>query len=434
MLQKYSVQEPGMSDEGGQFLTPAYFIDLLKRRLLWFLIPFVIIAATGATIVTLLPAVYMAEGKILVESQQIPTDLVRPTVSALANERIQVIEQRILTRDNLLTVANKFQLFSGRRKQFSGTDMIDFMRKNMTIKPLDLKSARQGQTGSVTLAFTVGFEHENPATAMKIASEFITMILSEDVRVRTAFAAETTKFLEREVKRLDGELNAIEVKMGDLKRQQVMPSQGPSEILLNALRADLFQKAATFSDNHPEMKAIKQKIAALEKTIVQPKEAELGLEALERQRDALRKNLEGTGQKLTAARLGETLERGQQSERLEIIEQPTMPQKPTKPNRPKFYALALAAAVMAGGGLVFLLEMSQSTIHRSADILRFADSHLVVTIPYISTKSELQRKRKKIVLAVGIAAMTLVAAVIVALALLPPLDVLLNEVFVALGI
>jgi hypothetical protein len=36
-----------------------------------------------------------------VTTQQIPTELVRPTVTTLANERIQVIQQRVLTRDNL---------------------------------------------------------------------------------------------------------------------------------------------------------------------------------------------------------------------------------------------------------------------------------------------------------------------------------------------
>jgi hypothetical protein len=35
-------------------------------------------------------------------------------------------------------------------------------------------------------------------------------------------------------------------------------------------------------------------------------------------------------QKLAAARLGETLEQDQQSEKLEVIDQPTQPQNPTQ--------------------------------------------------------------------------------------------------------
>ena len=61
------------------------------------------------------PPTYLSEGKILVQSQQIPTELVRPTVTNAAQERIQVIEQRTMTRENLLAIIDKFQLFPDKR-------------------------------------------------------------------------------------------------------------------------------------------------------------------------------------------------------------------------------------------------------------------------------------------------------------------------------
>ena len=431
MLQKYSVQEQVPQDDGGSFLTPAFFLDILKRRLLYFLIPFILVLGIGTTAVMMIPAVYLAEGKILVESQQIPSDLVRPTVTALANERIQVISQRILTRDNLLTVASKYQLFAG--KQMTGSEMVDEMRKSVRIQPIDVRTSRPGGSG-MTLAFTIGFEHEQPAMAMRVAGEFMTMILSEDVRVRTAFASETTKFLEREAKRLENELFNVEAKIAEAKRDQTRPAANTSDAQLSILRAELMQKAATYSDAHPDMKAIKQKIAALEKTASGPqKEDEKNIEPLERQQASLQKNLEMTTQKLVTARLGESLERGQQSERLEVIEQPTLPQKPIKPNRPKFLGLVLAVAAAAGGGVVFLLEALQSTIYRTSDLLRIADSHLVVTLPYITTEAETQRRKTKLVLMIGVTVFVILIAAVVALFFLPPLDILFDKVLKAAG-
>jgi len=58
-----------------------------------------------------LPPVYEASAKILVESQLIPIDLAQPTVTANALERVQAIEQRLMTRDNLLDIVRKFDLF-----------------------------------------------------------------------------------------------------------------------------------------------------------------------------------------------------------------------------------------------------------------------------------------------------------------------------------
>jgi capsular polysaccharide biosynthesis protein len=91
-------------------------------------------------------------------------------------------------------------------------------------------------------------------------------------------------------------------------------------------------------------------------------------------------------------------------------------------------------ALAAGGGLVVLLEALQSTIFRTADILRVVDSHLLVTIPYITTKSELAAQRRKIKLIIAISVLVLFVAAIIALFLLPPLDVLFNSIFVKLGI
>src|SRR5262245_9855511 len=81
-----------------------HYIAIARKRFYYLLIPFILILVTGFSIVMLLPAVYLAEGKLLVESQQIPTELVRPTITASAKERIQVIEQRIMTRENLVAI------------------------------------------------------------------------------------------------------------------------------------------------------------------------------------------------------------------------------------------------------------------------------------------------------------------------------------------
>jgi len=47
-------------------------------------IPFVLVASAGIAVALIWPATYLAEGKILVQSQQIPTELVRPTVTNAA--------------------------------------------------------------------------------------------------------------------------------------------------------------------------------------------------------------------------------------------------------------------------------------------------------------------------------------------------------------
>jgi uncharacterized protein involved in exopolysaccharide biosynthesis len=437
----------GDGNPGDRF-TVSDYLNILRRRVFYLAIPFVLVVFLGAFVVAIQRPIYSAEGKLLVESQEIPTELVRPTVTTAATERIQVIQQRITARDNLLAIINKYALFPSERKWMSGTQLLDLMKERMQIKLVDLNLAvRQS---NVTIAFTVGFEYEEPELAMKVANEFVTSILSEDARNRNNRAVETTKFLARETSRLETELGAIEAQIAELKRHPrdligSLAGQGaspdPNLMQLAALKADLIQKSSIYSKAHPELKVLKQKIAALEEAIGQVPEAakpavvnqtssvDVGLEPLLRQQLNVEKALEESTRKLAAARLGESLERDQQAERLQVIEQPTMPQKPIKPNRSKLLAMVFALAAIAGGGVLVAAEKLDHTIRHKRELFNIIDSQLIVAIPYIYTNDELRQRRKKVYYYLLLFSTVLVFVITAVILLGPPIDVLLASLW-----
>lgn len=450
MLEKQTYQEHRLAeDDLGQSLTPAYLFGILKRRALHFAIPFVLVLSIGSLIAAAWPAKYLSQGTILVEAQAIPSDLVRPTVAALANDRIQMIEQRIMTRDNLLGIAKKYRLSPGWQERASGTEIIDFIRartliepSELKLKPSDFKTKGQPNRQKDAVAFAVGFEYEQPQVATLVANELVTMILKEDVRLRTDDATETTRFLDQEVKRLEAQLSLNDSQIVELNRQTGY-SQVDGVTDLAKLKAELLFKSATYSDTHPDIVALKRKIAALEKISgpTKPKSAEAppesvastnttvpGLDSLETQRKSLKDELSKANEKLSAARLGESMERGQHSERLEVIEQPTLPTKPTSPNRPKIFAFVFALSLMVAGGLAGAAEMFNQSIRRGSDLYSLVDRHLIVSIPYISTHRELRRKRIRTVAISGISAAVVIGVLVALLFLMPPLDVLFNKV------
>jgi polysaccharide biosynthesis transport protein len=302
------------SDELGHYL------NLARRRMGYFLIPLITVAAVGGATVMSLPAIYSSSAKILVESQQIPDAFVKSTVTALATERLQVIQQRVLTRENLLRIADKFNLFKD-RAYLSRSDLVDVMQRRTTFQVLDLGPAnrRPRKDENLTVVFSVGFDHENPDIAAKVANELVTGVLNEDVQSRNASAVETTNFLQRESERIAGELKEVDAKiasfklenstalpekltfnMGLLEKQQraisdidrdlraaeqnkrlleleatMRSSQaigaagsGGAQTIeqqLQALRNEYAQRSAVYSDSHPEMKALKKLIAAKER-------------------------------------------------------------------------------------------------------------------------------------------------------------------------
>src|SRR5262249_41473156 len=110
------------------------------------------------------------------------------------------------------------------------------------------------------------------------------------------------------------------------------------------------------------------------------------------------------------------------AERLQVLEQAIPPQKPIKPNRKKLIGFSFLAAAMAGIAGVFAVEKLDRTIRGSRDLERLADAHLIVAIPYISTKAELLRKKSRIALAVGVLIVAVVAALAAVHFLVRPLD------------
>jgi uncharacterized protein involved in exopolysaccharide biosynthesis len=444
MLQRLdSVPELPEADLG-YMLQPAYYLGLLKRRWPFFLVPFLSVLLIGAAVTYLWPATYFSEGKILVQSQQIPTELVRPTVTSAAQERIQVIEQRTMTRDNLLAIADKFKLYPERRTLMSPTELVELMKKSIKIEPVVQALAfTRGTSQNPTVIFTVGFEYSDPQNAARVANELVTRILDLDLRDRTSRATDTTKFLAREVQRLQSESSVIDAKLAQAKLSPTRTSSrntaDQTASQLAQLRAQLAEKSAIYSDRNFQIQALKRQIQALEKIVPQSATAaEDGnrtgatvqnpdVDALETQQKSIQANLEAATQKLAAARLGETLERDQQSEKLEVIDQPTQPQEPIRPNRPKIAAIVAVLALMLGGGLALGAELLDRAIRRSSDLYSVVDSQLVISVPYIYTRSELKRRKNRVWVVLATVLVVLVGGAAVVYWLLPPLDLIIAK-------
>lgn len=429
--ESYRPSEPAFTEDHGQSLNLSHSLDILKRRFFYFLLPFGLVSVLGLSLAAIQKPTYLSEGKILVESQVIAPDLVRPIVTASSSERIQLIQQRVMTRDNLLSVANKFGLFPRR------SGILDLMRQSIQIKPVEIEG--QPRQGTPTIAFTVGFEYEHPEVAMRVANEFVTLIVNEDARSRTSRATEAVKILTGETKDIEDKLDATQTQIFEIARRPrdaipEVPEEEKSQMTaLAALKAELIQKTSVYSEAHPAVTALRKRIAAMEKTIAQSARAQAkspstqadDIDALKRQREALEKRLAEANGKLATARLSEKLDRDQQSERLQVIESPPLPQKPVKSNRLKMVGIAFAAATILGLGVVFAAELFDGSIRGRQQLSGVVATQLVVSIPYIATRADIIRTRWRIIFG-AVSVVILLAAFVgltAAIALNSPIDV-----------
>lgn len=284
---------------------------LLLRRLPQVLA--IIVAATGAGIVVAfsLPPVYRAEARLLAESPQIPDELAASTVRSSAEEILGAIQQHLLTRENLLDLAQRFGIYA-ESSAMPADVMVEDMRRRIRIEMPPF----QQSTGLVT----VSFDAANPEDSAEVTQALVAQILEQNVEMRTAASGGTLAFFQQEVKRLSEEMAQQNARILEFESQnraalpesleyrrtrqsaqqerllqvdrelaglrdrrqrlaevydrtgRIGPSLGtltPEQARLEQLRQELASALVMFSPENPRVRALQVQVEALEEAVRQ---------------------------------------------------------------------------------------------------------------------------------------------------------------------
>lgn len=196
------------------------YLEILWRRKYWILIPAIILMIAITVFTYSLPASYKSEGLILIESQEIPQDLIRTTVTSYADQRIEVIKQRLLTTTRVMETVRKYDLYSEeRQKTPTSGPIVALFKENVSVEIVqaNVTDPASGRAKRASIAFKVSFMDKSPQRAQQIANELVTEFLNENVRTRTGRAEETTQFLKLEGDRLQKEVQQTEREIAEFR-------------------------------------------------------------------------------------------------------------------------------------------------------------------------------------------------------------------------
>src|SRR5215510_12076069 len=197
------------------------YLALLRRRQGQILVVAAALAAIAITGAMVLPAVYRSSATILVHEQEIPTDLVRSTVTSFADERIQVISQQVMTRTVLLQLAEKYDLYEKYRKRDMTEEIVERMRRDIRLSTVDasVSDRSSGRRANTTIAFRISYDAPDPGRAQKVVTDLVSLYLDENVKARQQSVAQTTAFLAEEAERLAKQIQDTEAKLAAFKRR-----------------------------------------------------------------------------------------------------------------------------------------------------------------------------------------------------------------------
>src|SRR5262252_5550442 len=171
-----------------QTITTILLDGLMKRRLMWLLVPTAVTAAITATLsYRYLPTRYQSETLILVVPQQVPEAYVRSTVTTHIEDRLQTITQQILSRTRLERIIQDFNLYPEQQKTSIMESVVEGMRSNIRV---------QVEKGD---SFRVSFISDNARTSLRVTERLASLFIEENLRDREVLAEGTNQFLSSQI-------------------------------------------------------------------------------------------------------------------------------------------------------------------------------------------------------------------------------------------
>ena len=289
-----------------------FFKSVFLRRKWYFWTPLLTILIISITIAFTLPPKYKSKSTILIETQVVPEDLVRTTITGLVEARLQALSQRVLSMPNLTRIIEKYHLYADIKDRHTNQELVEKLRENIELTPITTKLGKKNEQ-SATTAFEIGFEGKDPTTVANVTNELTSIFLKANLLDREGKAKTTVDFLTSQQKVLKDDIIETEKAIALFKKKH--PAELPELIQTNrntmdrlAQKIDLKESEirrlidqktflegqlatinpysndntsdtdietlkrrytafkATLSASHPDMQSLKNKIAALETT------------------------------------------------------------------------------------------------------------------------------------------------------------------------
>ncbi len=400
------------------------FTSWLRRR--WrIMVLLTVIGALGGIIMALQSErIYSASAVIQVINPVIVASSEDDTAAAPdVTRRVQMIEQRLMSREALLDLAQRYNLFDG--APLRPVEQVALMRQSFSIT--SIAAAQQGfsRDGSLS-ALIVSASDADPETAAAIANELADQLVEQSVSARQSNAQQALVFFEAEEARLEEAISSLEDDIADYRSENeafladsVALRRTERSSLTSALRdlqADLSARRSELDslDVDSTRIVVQRQVEALQIEIEQLEQQETEMRAriaeiqdiltrapvYEQQVTAMNRRMEQLQAQLTAAsdrrreaELSARIEDDQQAERFELLERALVPEFPVSRSRKMIAALGLIAGIGLGVMLAYAMEWLQPVMRTAQRMERDLQLRPVVSIPYSMPVRERRRRQ-----------------------------------------
>lgn len=330
------------------------------------------------------------------------------TANSQTLQQLQIIEQRVMARGNLLGIINELNLFS-EIPNMSDNDKVNALRRAARVtRVADPSLAWRPDISPTALNITV--QMGDPELATLVANRLVDNVLEQNRLRREASAQQTLNFFQGEESRVGDAIIDLEEQIADFKRDNAdfltagLDSQREQLAGLREAELTIEREILEINTNTrgSQTAVIANRAARLEeqRALIQARiervgenlrlgpEVERELSGLERQLQKLEDQYEAITRNQAEAEMSLALQESQQGESFHILERAVVPDLPFSPNRKRIAMMGCILSGFAGIVLVILLELRNPVIRTEAQLIRRLGLQPVAVIPNVQIARE----------------------------------------------
>ncbi|HTH51147.1 MAG TPA: Wzz/FepE/Etk N-terminal domain-containing protein, partial [Pyrinomonadaceae bacterium] len=194
---------------------PGEIAAMLKREKWLILLPMITLTAAIGYVVYRLPSIYESTSLLTVKPPTISQNLVQSLSNEDLSQRLQTINQEVLSRSSLEPMVQKYDLFKPERQ--SGVPMeliVEKMYKNIKV---ELEESGDQKVA----AFRIRYRDRDPQAARNVVAELASKYVNAQVQQSTEIAESTNRLFENQLTEKKTALDDLEKQRLDIMMQNV---------------------------------------------------------------------------------------------------------------------------------------------------------------------------------------------------------------------
>lgn len=204
------------------------YLAILRRWRKVFFISFVALVLLSAFF-ALSWSTYRSIATVQVEQPQVSSTATAPLgaferngAEILADRRISLLQQKVLSTGSLVEIISKFNLYENERRSTPIATLAERMRKKIKVELVGSAFANASLANKQQLsaiAFNLSFDYKSPLLTQQVTDELVTRFLNEDLKTRHDEARQTLAFLDGQIKEMETSLSDQEKLIADYQKE-----------------------------------------------------------------------------------------------------------------------------------------------------------------------------------------------------------------------